>query len=342
MRILYASVHQILEFDELRLFQDLGHEVFSVGAYHEGGPGDVFRLAIDMGPSNAELRHKFLSLGCKIVGGSSVLTRDFVALFDIVVVMHDIGFILRQWPALSERPVVLRTIGQGIDVVDPLAAELRPHGLHIVRYSPNEMLSDSYIGGGDVIRFYKRPDEYGPWTGGDGRVLTFVNDYQARFPKDFDLYTSIVEGLHPALGGRGNETFYGAIGLVSTEEQRTLLSRCAAYLCCSTRDIPYTLSFIEAWMSGIPVVVMDLGFYRHRYFELPGLIQHGVTGFVCSNVADMRATIARLQADQSFGSTIGQAGREAAIRLFGFENIAEQWRDFFEKAVASTSRPRSL
>ena len=33
LKILYCSTHTILEFDEISLFTELGHEVFSMGAY---------------------------------------------------------------------------------------------------------------------------------------------------------------------------------------------------------------------------------------------------------------------------------------------------------------------
>jgi hypothetical protein len=33
MRLLYLSAHSVLEFDEVSLFRELGHYVFSPGAY---------------------------------------------------------------------------------------------------------------------------------------------------------------------------------------------------------------------------------------------------------------------------------------------------------------------
>jgi len=47
MKILYLSCHSVLEFDEVKLFHELGHEVFSPGSYVEPlNPGDPMRPGI--------------------------------------------------------------------------------------------------------------------------------------------------------------------------------------------------------------------------------------------------------------------------------------------------------
>ena len=45
MNILYFPVHEVLEFDDLRLLTGLGHAVFSTGAYGSPRPETVLRSA---------------------------------------------------------------------------------------------------------------------------------------------------------------------------------------------------------------------------------------------------------------------------------------------------------
>ncbi len=334
MRLLYRSVHETLEYDELQLFLRLGYEVFSLGAYMQGGSGCRFRPPLDMGPSLPWLRAQFDALGCAVTASGWHLSPEWIALFDAVIVMHDVGFVIQHWSALSSRPVVLRTIGQGIELVDQAAAPYRPQGLRIVRYSPVEMLSDYYLGADAVIRFVKDPADYGPWVGGDRRILTFTSNVAERFPAEFARYSRVVAGMPTALGGYSTENLQGGLGLVSFDEQRALMRQCAAYLYCSGGAIPYTLAFLEAWISGIPVVVLDAGFQRNRFFEIPSLIQHGETGFVFSEEEEARAMLMQLVDDPELAGRIGSAGRQRATELFGTDAIAPQWHDFLTRLGA--------
>jgi hypothetical protein len=337
VRILYSSVHQVLEYDELRLLRDLGHDVFSLGAFFRGGAGDTFRPPLDLGPVNAMLLEQFSTLGCHMLPGDIHLSAEWVSLFDVCIVMHDTQLLASHWDVLSIRPVFLRLIGQSIEATNVAALPWRNLGLRVIRYSPNEMLADSYVFGDTTIRFGKYAMDYGPWTGGDPRVLTFANNFRSRYPEDFARWCEVTEDLGPALGGVGNEGCPGDLGLVSSEQQQTLLCQCAAYLYCTGENVPYTLNFIEAWMSGIPLVVLDAGARRHRFFEIAHLIRHGVDGFVCSDPETTREAIATLQADPALGERIGQAGRASAIALFGDSVIKAEWQALLAGATCGTA-----
>ena len=127
MNILYYSVHQILEDDECRLFQQLGHNVICLGANGKNGSVQAFRPAIEFSPAEVALYDKFAELGGRFVYGaditSTIIPADFMDFIDVTVVMHDPQFIARFWDTISAKPVVWRTIGQGIDMID--AALLR-------------------------------------------------------------------------------------------------------------------------------------------------------------------------------------------------------------------------
>ena len=225
MRILYLSVHAVLEYDEIRLFRHLGHEVFSIGTYFSPEPNFPLRPALDLGVDHRELQRRFHETGCVYDRSLAKchVTADFVALFDVVIVMHDIGTIARLWRALSVRPVIWRTIGQGIDLLEALAEPFQARGMLVVRYSPNEMLSDAHIGADALIRFAKDPSVFAPWNGQERRVVTFVNRFAERYPADYARYGRITAGLPNALGGLHNEDLPGSIGAIEPEEQLAVL-----------------------------------------------------------------------------------------------------------------------
>ena len=109
------------------------------------------------------------------------------------------------------------------------------------------------------------------------------------------------------------------------------------YLYASGLDIPYTLNFLEAWMTGIPVVVFAPLARKGTYFEIDQLITHGQDGFVCDTVVAARLAVQTLLDDQDRACEVGRRGREKALALFGRDTIAYQWQKLFESIIANES-----
>ena len=82
LRMLYLSCHSILEHDEIKLFTELGIDVFSHGAYLDpNAPDDPMR------PGFPGKRYdQFIELARKHPKES--LPREFVEPFDIIYVLH--------------------------------------------------------------------------------------------------------------------------------------------------------------------------------------------------------------------------------------------------------------
>ncbi len=339
MRILYLSVHQVLEYDEIRVFRRLGHEVFSVGSYLHEEPNFPLRPALDLGENHGELLRCFQVMGCTYDRSLTKchVTEEFVTLFDIVIAMHDIETVARLWPALSVRPVVWRTIGQGLGLPEQTAQRLRAMGLLIVRYSPNEMLSDDYIGADALIRFCKDPSDFAPWQGRERRVVSFVNMFAQRYPTDCVRYGRVTNGLEHVLGGLHNEGLPGAIGAVDAKRQLALLQESRAYLYLSGGGVPYTLTFIEAWMAGIPVVMLEDMASRSRFDEIPVLLRDNESGIVARSEAEARSALEALLADDALARRIGDAGRADAEALFGWDAVGQQWRALLATATGRAS-----
>jgi hypothetical protein len=342
VRILYYSCHAILEYDEVSLLRDLGHTVFPLGTYFGGHRAQAYRPPLPWSEKDQVLLDQFKGLGCAFeYDGEINLKPDFVRLFDLTIVMHDPAFIRSHWPVLSLAPVVWRTIGQGSGRVERKLARLRQKGMRIVRYSPIEQKYKRYIGSDGLVRFYKNAEEYSGWTGHEKRVLTFSNHFRQRYPIEYAAFVEATRGLDVAVGGSGNEGLPNSIGLVDHDRQKELLRSCRAYVYASGAVIPYTLNFIEAWIAGIPMVVMAPNSAQGRapYAEYHRLITHGVDGFVARSPTEANAFLRALVEDNMLAARIGEAGKRTASNLFGVDQARRGWTEALDR-VATPYKPK--
>ncbi len=334
MRILYYSVHSVLEHDEVCLLRSLGHEVLPLGEYFDHALGQSLRPMPPMGAGEVALHEAFLAGGGRFRRFSApeetVLPASVVALFDAVLVMHSCAFIEHHWQALRQRPVVLRTIGVDLHGGEPAIAALRARGVRVVRYSPIEEQAPGYAGADALIRFHKDETLHAGWTGARRQGVMFSAEFRQRFPGEAALWEEITEDLPMVLGGAGNFEARHAMGYASFDEQMALLRDSRAYLYCSGLNIPYTLNLMEAWMTGLPLVAMDPRAvdWPWRFAEWPRLLRPGADSLLARDAGEARAMLRALLDDQGFAARLGAAGRQSAIRLFGREAVAPRWQAF--------------
>jgi glycosyltransferase involved in cell wall biosynthesis len=93
---------------------------------------------------------------------------------------------------------------------------------------------------------------------------------------------------------------------------------------------------MEAMMTGIPIVALGPKHCNRDYpeqetYEVHEIIKDGLNGFVSDNIEELRARIKMLLENEELARTIGQAGRETAIKLFGKQVAKEGWKSFLEK-----------
>lgn len=91
----------------------------------------------------------------------------------------------------------------------------------------------------------------------------------------------------------------------------------------------FGMGILEAFLAGKPVVASNLGAY-------PELVEHGTRGgllFEAGNAADLAAKIDRLSRDEGFRRSLGQAGREYALRSHDPELHYQRLMSAYERVI---------
>lgn len=348
-RILYFSCHEILEYDELKLFTELGHECYSLGAYTQPG-GEEHRkrppLALPYDPHFIELSLQY---------DRRKIHAEMLEGIDIVIIMHNpsfLGFVSKHdwhedlgdgnWPLFREfikkgGRVIWRSIGQSIPHVEQKLKPFRDEGLEIVRYSPAEDTIEGNVGSDAMIRFYKDPDEYKGWTGDNVSVVNFTQSLKQR--SDFTGYylmRKLFREVPAKVYGPGNDDL-GELsgGLVTYQQQLEILKQSRAFFYHGTYPASYTLSFIEAMMTGVPIVAVGPGrgngrnmFPAQMTYEIPDIIQNNINGYVSDDPYVLCQDLQLLLRDYGHARSISAFGRSRAIELFGKAKIKQEWKEF--------------
>ena len=348
-KLLYMSCHEILEFDEVSLFTELGLDVYSMGAYSNPIQDGISRPKISGAKTHPHLHTIYLQ------SSKENIHPDIVDWADVVVMMHNsrvdvvdhpqpwLGSTVENsaeltgnnWEKLKKKPVIWRSIGQSNRQVEESLKPFRDDGLKVVRYSPKEATIPGYVGADAVIRFYKDPEEFQGWDGGELVVVTIAQSMRERGESlNFSAFLQATEPFERRLYGFGNEGTGLKGGQLSYRELKRALRRARVYFYTGTQPASYTLNFMEAMMTGIPVVALGKGFYKQfpeqDTYEVPEIISNGENGFVSDDVEILRGYIKLLLEDHELAKRIGEAGRKTAIELFGKWCIKNQWKEFLE------------
>jgi len=331
LRMLYLSCHSVLEYDELKLFAELGIEVFSHGAYLDpNAPEDSMR------PGFPGKRHdQLIKLARK--HPKAKLPREFVEPFDIIYGMHVHAWIINNWQVCRDKIVIWRSIGQSCASDENALRWYRDEGMKIVRYSPMERAIPGYIGEDAVIRFYKDPDEFQDWNGAIPAVINVTQNLKNRAAFcGYEYFLQATEGFSRKVYGPCNENLGSLFGgLLSYEELKQVYRDNRVYFYTGTTPACYTLNFVEAYMTGIPIVAIGPALGNAPYlpgqftYEIQNLIINGETGFVSNDIERLRKKIKLLLGSKDEADYISTNARRRAIELFGKEKIKKQWEDFF-------------
>jgi hypothetical protein len=352
MNLLILSSHAILEYDDLRLFSDLGYDVFIPGAYSDPSqPGvefgrEPFRPPLPNAPHHPELealchaqRVKHADLGQSVDFGivdwaKADLHPELIEWADVIMVnCFPDTWIGYQWERIRHKRVIWRTIGQSNPRLEHEMGQYE--GLEVVRYSPAERRAFEPLGvfaGEDaLIRFCKYPADFGPWIGDDIVVGNITQNLDERGDHcGLDFWQKATADLPVKLAGLGSERMDG-VGQLSYSGMLDYLAHLRTYLYLGTQPASYTLGLMEAMLAGIPVVSIGPG-----NMWMPALFEgHEITRGYDDPIAaafDLRYYLA----DLGSARIDGQRCRNIAVELFSPETIGPQWLDYLGNPVTVT------
>ena len=331
MKLLYLSCHSILEYDECRLFEELGIDYFSLGSYVvPTAPVDGIRPALNSHPENW------------LIGSPPPrdnIPQEFIDQFDVIVVMHVPEWIEQNWEKFKHKRVIWRTIGQSSPRIEERMAKYKAEGLEIVRYSPREANLEPTAGCDKIIRFYKDEAEFGDWNGAGNEVITFAQDMKHRGEFcNYDAFVEIAKGFNGHVYGPKNENS-GELngGFLTYPDMRQKMRDGRVYIYTGTQPASYVLNLMEAMMTGIPVVAIgpihanslnNRNGINGDLYEVQDIIQNGVNGFISDDIEELRVRVQQLLNSQDLARRIGEMGRQKAIELFGKNVIKLKWKEF--------------
>ena len=338
MKILYLSCHGILEYDEMRMFSDMGIKLFSAGgAYQYPGLDAPYRPMIPSLEIDDEDIYEYMN-SWYVWNWNQVAPKKFIDRFDAIYVMAMPRWIYHNWESFKHKPVIYRTIGQSNRELELELRNFRKDkpNIKIVRYSPLEKNIPNYAGEDAMIRFGKRPDDWKDWNGNEKKLTTVVQSMKIR--KDhcaWNTFEAVSTRVPCKLYGGDNPDIPAPLncGSPTYQELKKIYQDHRAYFSAGTKPASYTLNFMEAWMTGIPIIALgdkliqsdDKGIY-----EVPRLIKHGETGFIAENPLSIIDYTNELFNNDSLAKSISEAGRKAAIDHFDESKIVPQWKEFFK------------
>ncbi|HUQ63804.1 MAG TPA: hypothetical protein VM121_08620 [Acidimicrobiales bacterium] len=341
MRVLLLASHAVAEYDDLRMFTDLGFDCFAPGGYEvPSRSGEGIRPALPDAPHHPELVARLNEVraergepGRAIDWGKAVLHDDIIDWADVIIVHHfPEQWIGGQWERIRHKRVIWRTCGQSNPMLEEYLSGFK--GLQVVRYSPAERRyferKGHFAGEDALIRFGKYPDDYGPWRGDDVWVANLTQDLVKRGDScGYPFWQAATDGLPAMPAGKGSEKI-GGYGSLSYAWMLDYLRSARAYLYTGTRPASYTLGLIEAMLSGVPVVSIGAQAWGGDWdgadlFEAHEIVGHwgsfdrpaearDLLRFYLDNPPDPAGDSARM--------------RRRAIELFGIETIGAQWKAF--------------
>ena len=335
MKIVLLASHEIAEYDDLRMFTEMGHDVFCPGGYQNPHEHEGLRPALPDAPVFPDLiaacervRSERGDPGPMIDWAKAHLPDEVIDWADVIICHHfPERWIAGQWDRIAHKRVVWRTCGQSNPQLEAYMAQARPLGLQIVRYSPKERHLPNYAGEDALIRFGKDLAEYGPWTG----ELKAVGNVTQHMVERGDacghtFWRDATEGLPVMAAGPGSERL-GGLGALSFDEMRAYLGRLRVYLYTGTQPASYTLGLMEAMLTGIPVVsIGPAAFGRGWIGEV--FEGHEITRLALDDPADARHKLTEILEDQHHAAEIGHDQRQRAIDYFGLDAAKADWAAF--------------
>ncbi len=197
---------------------------------------------------------------------------------------------------------------------DDWARLLERDDFSVVSFYPNTVRWLKETFGVDVpyVPLGLDPEVYAPATGEDGNILSIIHSYRDR-GWHYAAWCEATEGL-PLLHVDHLDPDQPVF---EYDDLQRALRRARLYLHDGEQE--YTITLIEAMMTGLPLVS----------FRIPGIegyVEHGVNGFIGETAAEIREHCRALLSDDALAARMGAASRAKAMREFHEDRWRQQWR----------------
>ena len=215
---------------------------------------------------------------------------------------------------------------------DPYYVESLMYQPYNLTVFPSEFVTDSW--GADIedeevkiIPHGIDTDFFTGWTGGDGKVLTIVNNYQQRNnTMGFDLFTQLTKCF--AMNPFG-QTQGVSRATKDVNELLNLYQKASVFVNTSTwHACPVVL--LEAMSVGCPVVTTDST-------VLAEIVEDGVNGFIANDIDTMKVKIQKILDDPEMAKEMGQKARQTIIDGFGSGQFIKNWQEVLLNVIDQPS-----
>ena len=340
MNILLLASHAVAEYDDIRMFHDLGYEVFAPGGYEDPtSSGEGIRPALPDVPYYADLAERcerqralYGDPGYYIDWAKARIHDDVLDWADVIIAHHFVDrWVGEQWPRIKHKRVIWRTCGQSNPDLERFMSQF--DGLQVVRYSPAEQRHferrGAFAGQDALIRFGKYVDDYGPWTGELRAVGNLTQNLVHRGDAcGLTFWQYATAGLPTAPAGESSELLPGGMGRLSYEQMLTYLRTLRVYLYTGTTPASYTLGLIEAMLSGVPVVSIGHRAWGREWDGEDLFESDAIVGYATSDHREARNLLATILNQPDVAQRLSAEMRAKAVDLFGIETVGAQWRAF--------------
>ena len=162
-------------------------------------------------------------------------------------------------------------------------------------------------------------DDYGAYSGEDERVLRVGNGLRERdVMLGYSVQERVCNGLPSTILGL-NALLPHAYVPKDWDEYRAFLRGHRVYLNTTVEPFEdgYNLAMLEAMATGMPVVSTH---------SRTSPIDHGVSGYVSKDEAELRAALETLLKDRPLAASMGGRAREKVLDRFPIRRFVDHWR----------------
>jgi glycosyltransferase involved in cell wall biosynthesis len=261
------------------------------------------------------------------------LTKEFVDKFDCIIVVHKLEWIKLNWEYFKSKLVILRTIGQNTYANEVELKSFFNKGVKIIRYSPKERELKNYAGETNLIRFLKYKSDFKNRNVINKNAMTFGQNVKNRKNSCFGICMEMIfEKVPYKLYGPENENYVFNGGRLSYKEQIEMLSNTSVYFYTGTYPAQYTLNFLEAMLSGIPIVSIGVDamqdFCEPFPIEVMDILDSVHENLHFNYMVKVSHRLNELIQNESLNDFISKKQLKIAYNLFSAEKNKYQWNDF--------------